>query len=272
MNVNILYEDAHIFVVVKPPGMPSQAERSTAVDMVSYLKNLLARRDKVANPYVAVVHRLDRPVGGVMVYAKTPTAAANLSAQVSSRGVQKEYLAVLCGTLPNPQGHLEHYLRKDGRTNTSEVVATPEMIATQGSVAKPGAVAKRADGKRPDYKSAKGQWPDGKRAALDYTVLDMATVAGNIYTLVDIRLETGRHHQIRVQMAAAGAPVAGDTKYGTGGGFREMGLFSRKLVFKHPVSKKGMEFSAVPHGRPFDIFAKAQAAHPQTPGDSSCES
>lgn len=227
MNVNILYEDAHIFVVVKPAGMPSQAERSTAVDMVSYLKNLMARRDKVSNPYVAVVHRLDRPVGGVMVYAKTPGAAADLSAQVSSRGVQKAYLAVLCGTLPKPQGHLEHYLRKDGRTNTSEVVTKPA---------------------------------DGKRAALDYTVLDTATVTGNTYTLVDIQLETGRHHQIRVQMSAAGAPVAGDTKYGTGGGFGEMGLFSRKLVFRHPVSKKVMEFSAVPHGRPFDLFAETLRA------------
>lgn len=227
MNVNILYEDAHIFVVVKPPGMPSQAERSTAVDMVSYLKNLVARRDKVSNPYVAVVHRLDRPVGGVMVYAKTPEAAAGLSAQVSSRDVQKDYLAVLCGTLTNPEGHLEHYLRKDGRTNTSEVVAKPA---------------------------------DGKRAALDYTVLDTATVAGSTYSLVDIRLETGRHHQIRVQMSAVGAPVAGDTKYGTGGGFGEMGLFSRKLVFRHPVSKKVMEFSAVPDGRPFDIFAETLRA------------
>lgn len=222
LNVDILYEDADIFVVVKPPGMPSQAERSTAVDMVSYLKNLVARRDKVSNPYVAVVHRLDRPVGGVMVYARTPKAAASLSAQVSARSIEKGYLAVVCGTLPQAQGHLEHYLRKDGRTNTSEVVQDPA---------------------------------DGKRAALDYTVLGTATVAGDTYSLVDIRLETGRHHQIRAQMSAAGAPVAGDVKYGFTGAFREMGLFSRRLVFRHPVSKKLMEFTAVPDGRPFDIFA-----------------
>ena len=222
LNVNILYEDEQLFVVVKPPGMPSQAERSTALDMVSYLKNFLARKYGKANPYVAVVHRLDRPVGGVMVYAKTPKAAAALSAQVARRVVSKTYLAVVCGTLPKQSGHLEDFLKKDGRTNLS--------VVTENS-------------------------QDSKKAVLDYEVIDVKEYAGARYSLVKILLGTGRHHQIRVQMAHAGAAVAGDTKYGSNtGGFRQMGLFSQSLEFEHPVNHEQMHFSAAPSAEPFKIF------------------
>ena len=222
MNVDILYEDDQLFVVVKPPGMPSQAERSTAVDMVSYLKNYLMRKYRKANPYVAVVHRLDRPVGGVMVYAKTPEAAAALSAQVARRAIDKTYMAVVCGTLPQPTGHLEDYLKKDGRTNLSVVTENAS---------------------------------DGKMAVLDYEVMAVKEYKGAVYSLVKVFLETGRHHQIRVQMAHAGAPVAGDTKYGSQmDGFRQVGLFSQELAFEHPVTHEKMHFCASPLAEPFKIF------------------
>jgi len=227
MNVEILYEDAHIFVVVKPAGMPSQSERSASMDMVSYLKNLLARRDKVKNPYVAVVHRLDRPVGGVMVYAKTPKAAADLSSQVSSRSISKEYMAVVMGNLPQKDGRLENWLLKDGRTNTSQVVT-------------------------------ESGYKDVKKAVLNYDVLDEKDMYGALYSLVHIQLETGRHHQIRVQMANAGTPIVGDTKYGNVDDstrrFRNVALFSSTLEFEHPVTKKKMKFSAKPSGDAFQMF------------------
>ncbi len=224
MNVEILYEDAHIFVVVKPAGMPSQSERSASMDMVSYLKNLLARRDKVKNPYIAVVHRLDRPVGGVMVYAKSAKATSDLSAQVSNRSIGKEYMAVLEGHLLEPSGQLVDWLLKDGRTNMSQVVHET------------------------------GQ-KEAKKAILNYKTLDQCETDGQKYSLVHIHLETGRHHQIRVQMAHSGAPVAGDTKYGPGiHRFRNVALFSSALEFEHPITRKKMRFEAKPSGDAFQMF------------------
>ncbi len=221
-SAQILYEDPWIFVVVKPPGMASQPERSTAMDMVSYLKNYISRRNGQKNPYVGVVHRLDRPVGGVMVYAKTPEAASELSRQIAQRTVEKEYLAVVCGSPEKEEGILEDWLLRNGRTNVSETVP-------------PGTAG-------------------AKLARLSYKVLARNDQG---CTLVSVHLETGRHHQIRVQMAAAKTPVAGDRRYGGGdaGTFRNIGLFSRKLSFKHPSSKKIMEFQSLPQWEPFLMFS-----------------
>ena len=213
-TVDILYEDADIIVVVKPPGMPSQAESGTALDMVSYLKNYLAKKG-ISNPYVAPVHRLDRPVGGVMVYARSLKAAKILSRMVQERKIYKQYKAVLCGQLPHQSGKLVDELIKNGKTNMSEIVM-------------------------PGVKK-----PDAKQAVLEYKVL--------------IHLVTGRHHQIRVQMAGAGAPIAGDAKYGqteqgTQRLFNEIGLFSDRLEFSHPVTAKKMIFTAPASSAPFQLF------------------
>ena len=178
-SVKILYEDPWIFVVVKPPGMATQPERSTAMDMVSYLKNYISRKEGQKNPYVAAVHRLDRPVGGVMVYARTPESASALSRQIAGRTVRKEYLAVVCGSPEKSEGVLEDWLLRNGKTNVSEVVP-------------PGTL-------------------EGKLARLSYKIL-VRNDQG--YTLVSVHLETGRHHQIRVQMAKIGHPLLGDDKYG----------------------------------------------------------
>ena len=224
-NVKILYEDKDIIVVVKPPGMPSQGDRSSTLDMVSYLKNYYGR-DGNRNQYIAVVHRLDRPVGGVMVYAKSPEAAKRLSAQIQNRDISKYYKAVLTGQLSAPEGCLENYLRKDMRLNLSQIVNEGDAQA--------------------------------KLARLNYRVECTVEREGQSYSLVDVELLTGRHHQIRVQMAGAGAGIYGDTKYNPQfqnvRGWFPIGLFSYKLSFEHPINKKRMTFEEIPQSEPFDFF------------------
>ena len=119
MNIEILYEDRDIIVCVKPHGVPSQSDRSSAMDMISWIKNhLAAESGKKGGFYVGAVHRLDRPVAGVMVYAKTKKAAEDLSRQFSAHTTEKYYLALLTGKMAQEQGKLENFLQKDGRTNT----------------------------------------------------------------------------------------------------------------------------------------------------------
>ena len=209
-DVKILYEDVQIIVCVKPAGMASQAERSSAMDLVSWLKNYIGGQKRAVGGqknYIGVVHRLDKPVGGVMVYAKTPKAASELSRQFSAHDTEKTYLAVLTGRLPETSGVLENRLERDGRTNTSSVVDT-----------------------------------GGKQARLEYRVL--AERDGR--SLVEVRLYTGRHHQIRVQLAHAGMPIVGDKKYNfkeniapSGG---QLALCSFKIAFRHPKTHRKLEF------------------------------
>jgi len=223
-NIKILYEDKEIIVCVKPVGMPSQAERSSSADMVSWLKNHTVSEGKP--PYIGVVHRLDRPVGGIMVYAKNQKAAAVLSQQFSKHSTGKTYLAVLTGKLPKKEGVLENYLEKDGSKNISSVVAS-----------------------------------GGKLAKLEYRVLEEKEGR----SLVEVRLHTGRHHQIRVQMVHAGAGIYGDMRYNRQAteswnqkqGItlnREMpALFSVGLSFEHPVTKQKMNFKVLPEKGPVSI-------------------
>ena len=219
MELDILYEDRHILVCRKPAGIPVQSAKVGVKDMVSILKNY--RNEKEQNPYIGLVHRLDQPVEGVMVFAKTKEAAAELSRQVTDGRMKKQYLAVVCGKPARKEGHLVDYLLKDGRTNTSSVVK----------------------------KEAKG----AKKAELDYTV---RKETGD-YALAEIQLLTGRHHQIRVQMAAAGMPLAGDRKYNTGEGadaVKYVALAAHRLTFIHPAKKKPMSFEAEPEGELFSVF------------------
>ena len=175
MELQILYEDNAIIVCKKPAGVATQTKRLGQADMESLLKNY--RAGKGEPPYIGVVHRLDQPVEGVMVFAKTKEAAANLSRQIATKAADKYYYAVTDGMPEQKKGTLEDYLLRDGRTNTSEVVS-------------------------------KGK-PDAKRAALSYEVLEQKDGRA----VLDIKLETGRHHQIRVQLAHAGFPIVGDKKY-----------------------------------------------------------
>lgn len=222
----ILYEDKEIIVCHKAAGIAVQSARIGMPDMESTLKNYLVAKNPGKMPYLGVVHRLDQPVEGVLVFAKNKKAAAGLTSQITSGSVTKEYLAVTAQKVEKVQGHLEDYLKKDGKTNTSAVV-TPE---TDGA----------------------------KKAVLDYEVLnevsDERTLTGK-RILVRIQLGTGRHHQIRVQMAHAGMSLLGDRKYNPEDfSGLPLGLCSCHLVFRHPVTGKKLEFQVTPKGECFAGF------------------
>lgn len=219
----IIYEDEAIIVCRKEAGVAVQTARAGQADVVSLLKNYRAKKKE--EPYIGLIHRLDQPVEGVMVFAKTQQAAAKLSAQVSSRSMEKEYLAVTTG-VPKPQkGELRDWLLRDGKTNTSAVVD-------------------------------KGT-PQAKEAVLDYEVEQVSE--NGQQALVHIWLHTGRHHQIRVQFAHAGYPLVGDTKYGKSeqnSRYCPVALCSCRIGFVHPVTKKKMEFVIEPKGKAFSGVAK----------------
>lgn len=222
----ILYEDKEIIVCHKAAGIAVQSARIGMPDMESTLKNYLVAKNPGKMPYLGVVHRLDQPVEGVLVFAKNKKAAAGLTGQITSGSVTKEYLAVTAQKVEKVQGHLEDYLKKNGKTNTSAVV-TPE---TDGA----------------------------KKAVLDYEVLnevsDERTLTGK-RILVRIQLGTGRHHQIRVQMAHAGMSLLGDRKYNPeDSSGLPLGLCSCHLVFRHPVTGKKLEFQVTPKGECFAGF------------------
>ena len=210
-NLNILYEDSHIIVCVKPHGIATQSKQLGSPDMTNLIKKhiFLNNPDK-GEPYLAVIHRLDQPVKGILVFAKTPFAAKELNKQLTSHGFGKYYLAHVEGTLPATEGFLENYLAKDIRANLSRVCE----------------------------KNTK----DAKLARLYYRVLSQNEGISQI----EIKLDTGRHHQIRVQFSHIGCPLVGDTKYNkslTGQkGWQEIALCAYKLDFTHPKTQKKMHF------------------------------
>lgn len=207
----ILYEDEALFVLWKAAGVPVQSARISLPDVMSLLRNTLLERG-VRDPYLGLVNRLDQPVEGLFLAAKEEAAAADLCRQVKEHiHMEKWYQAVLCGKLSRKKGVLVDYLRKDSRTNTSGVVMA----------------------------GAK----DAKKCELSYEVLR----EWEDRSLVKIRLLTGRHHQIRVQFAHAGAPVAGDQKYGKAeGGRGQLLLCASELRFRHPRTGESMHFQAEP--------------------------
>ena len=171
-DLKILYEDNHIIVVVKKPGIPTQEDKTGDKDMLTIVKEYIkVKYNKPGNVYLGLVHRLDRMVGGVMVFAKTSKAASRISEYIRQKNVKKRYLAVVNGTLPvsDQKVELRNYLVKNERLNMSRVVES----TTKGS----------------------------KEAILEYKVLKNFTYNGKDYSLVDIDLHTGRHHQIRLQFA-----------------------------------------------------------------------
>lgn len=212
--VQVLYEDNHLIAVVKPPGMLSQADGTGAPDILTAVKADLKRRyNKPGNVFLGLVHRLDRPAGGAMLLAKTSKAASRLSEAVRSRSFAKGYVACTDG-IPSPrEATLVHYLRKDPKTNTVTAHLRP--------------------------------LPDAKEAVLSYAVV----AAANGRALVAVHLRTGRPHQIRVQMASVGCPLAGDRKYGARGGDRShdtAALWSAYIGVVHPVTKEWLEIRSLP--------------------------
>lgn len=225
---DILYEDAAVIVCRKEAGVPVQTARAGQTDMVSLLKNY--RVKKKEDPYIGLIHRLDQPVEGIMVFAKTKKAAADLSSQVSNRSVEKQYLAVLSGIPDEKKGELRDFLLRDGKTNTSCVV----QEGTQGA----------------------------KEARLSYEILKINQEKG--CSLARIKLHTGRHHQIRVQFAHAGFPLYADAKYGMPlphGEYCPVALCSCKIGFVHPITRKSMEFEIEPKGKGFREYFKVNCSY-----------
>ena len=208
----ILYEDNHIIVVLKPQMVACCGDESKDDNLLDMIKRYIkVKYNKPGNVYVGLVHRLDRPTGGVMVYAKTSKAASRLSEGMRGGEFEKKYLTVLCGAMTELRGTLTNYLKKNTVNNMVYICTETQ------------------DG--------------AKLATLDYKVLD---VQGK-YTLTEVRLHTGRTHQIRVQMAGISHPVFGDMRYG--GALAQKGklaLWAYSLSFLHPVTKERMKFVACP--------------------------
>ena len=215
-KLEIIYEDKDILVCHKPAGTATQTKRLGQQDMESLLKNERARKGEP--PQIWVVHRLDQPVEGVMVFAKNQKAAAELSKQVQQHVIGKYYYAVSANAPKETAGVLEDYLLTDKKSNVTQVV---------------DAVVKEA-----------------KKAKLEYEVVDTKDEK----TLIRVKLHTGRQHQIRVQMAHMGCPLVGDGKYGQGVSKEGLALCSYKLEFLHPTTKKELKFEIVPKGTVFERF------------------
>ena len=222
-ELQILYEDADIIVCFKPHGLATQSRRVSTPDLEHMILNHLAKNEHTSasphrhksTPYLAVIHRLDQPVSGILVFAKNPKAAKNLNHQLTSEGFGKHYLALVDGCPSNDRGTLTDYLVKDSKSNTSRVCNKH----THG--------AKEA---RLTYQIHSKDYPNGK-------------VPGQ--TLLEITLDTGRHHQIRVQLAHMGCPIIGDTKYNPNtdkNGWQEIKLCAYRLSFRHPITDTPLEF------------------------------
>lgn len=212
MTPEILYEDDSILVCKKNAGIPTQSANMQIPDMESILKKYLVLAAPRKAPYLAVIHRLDQPVEGIMVFAKTPAAAKDLNCQLTNGKFQKTYCALLGKCPGSTHGTLENYLVKDARTNTSRTCVKDT--------------------------------PGAKKAILEYQVL---SAPGFVPCLTEILLKTGRHHQIRVQMAALGFPLLGDCKYGDASVlYRTPALCACRLSFFHPRTHKLLSYQYVP--------------------------
>lgn len=229
MEIKIVFEDKHIIVAEKPPKVPSQSDKTGDNDMVSKLKQHLKENYPAArDPYIGIVHRLDRPVGGLMVFAKTKEANRWLAEEIRTKRLKKEYHGVVCGKPEKDSDQLIDYLLRNGRTNMSKVVSEGTRRA--------------------------------KKAILQYELLDSLENEGyGTLSLVKIALETGRHHQIRVQLSNAYLPLWGDNKYNKTfvktKKWTQIALWATSIAFTHPKDKKVYRFETKPYNEfPFTIF------------------
>lgn len=213
MNLKVLYEDNHIIVVEKPVNIPSQGDKTGDEDMLTIIKQYIKEKyNKPGDVYLGLVHRLDRPTGGVMVFARTSKAASRLSEQVRDKKMHKKYLCIVDGKMENQTGSMRDFLLKKEKTNTSKVV--------------------------------KEGTKNAKEAILDYEVVKYNEEIN--MSVVKVDLHTGRHHQIRVQFASRGHSLSGDQKYGTRGRGKQLALWAYSLSFTHPVTKKELIFEDYP--------------------------
>lgn len=218
MKIHILYEDNHVIAAIKPPNILSQADSSGDTDMLTLIKGYL--KEKYSKPfdvYLGLVHRLDRPASGVMIFARTSKAASRLSSEIRNGRMQKTYFAVTSKIPPQDEGDLSGYIKRLDGGNSKMCAKDDE---------------------------------DAKAAHLKYSVVDKR----NDMALIKVDLLTGRHHQIRVQLASIGCPLVGDMRYGTGEK-NQLALFCSQLIIKHPTKDEMLEISSpLPDIYPFNLF------------------
>ena len=218
----ILFEDNHLLVVCKPPGMLSQGDPTGDLSLVDWAaQNLALRYGKPGRAFVGLIHRLDRPVGGVMVLARTSKAALRLTQQFQAHTVRKTYWAVTERLPYEPEGTLRHHLRKKIGQNVIRAYDNPV--------------------------------PGSKPAVLHYRQI----AASGTRALLEVQPVTGRQHQIRVQLTRLGCPIVGDGKYGKTEFLPDLsiGLFARRLAFEHPITREALVFESLPPNRyPWNLF------------------
>ncbi len=209
--LNVVYEDNQVIVVVKPHNQPSQEDESKDMDLLSEVKAYVKEKyNKPGEAFIGLVHRLDRPTGGLMVFARTSKAASRLSKQLSEHETEKKYYCVVEGFVKEKKATLINYLKKDEKNNIVKVVTQTEEGA--------------------------------KKAELEYKLLE---TKDNL-SLLEVALKTGRSHQIRVQLSAKNIPIYGDQKYNKNTKGKQLALWAGKLSFTHPTTKEKMTFMASP--------------------------
>lgn len=213
--MKVIYEDNHLLVIDKPVNVPMQEDNSKDDDLLSLCKRYIKEKyDKPGNVYLGLVHRLDRPVSGVCVFARTSKAASRLTKQVQDHTFKKQYLAVVEDNGLEDTGHFEDYLLKDSKTNTVKVDK------------------------------------NGKLAILDYKILKRK----DNLALVKVDLKTGRSHQIRVQFSSRNHSLWGDQRYNKNAKVgQQIALHSCSLSFNHPITNESLTFTSNPNRKPFDI-------------------
>lgn len=224
MQTQIVYEDEAVIVIRKPAGLATESAGVGQKDVVSELKNYLAKKSGGKVPYLGIVHRLDQPVEGLLTFAKTKKAAENLTAQLCKGTLKKEYLAVVCGKVPEKSGRLVDYLAKEKGMATVKAAGDPQA----------------------------------KQAVLTFE----RTAQTEDSTLLAVQIETGRFHQIRAQLSHAGFPILGDEKYGSEESkelsrekkIRFTALCAASVRFRHPVTGKNVAFSTTPQNPAFAAF------------------
>ena len=227
----ILFEDNHLLVAVKPAGVLSQSDMTQSPDMLTLLKAYLVEKyNKPGEAYLGLLHRLDRPVRGVMVFAKTSKCAGRISEQIRNRTVKKKYRAIVYGAFEKDKGEIRSYLLKNSKTNLVDVFDTKEKAPK-----------------------------DAKECFLEYEVIGQGRIAGVPVSLLSVDLHTGRSHQIRAQLSSIGHPIVGDRKYGKGPNrfSGDILLESYHLEVDHPVSRERMVFEIpLSEEEPWNQFAK----------------
>lgn len=220
-DMQVVYEDNQIIVVIKPQNQPSQKDESGDLDLLSEVKEYVKQKyNKPGEAFIGLVHRLDRPTGGLMVFARNSKSAERLSKQLQSHQMQKVYFAVVEGKIKYQSQHLVHYLKKDEKNNIVKICPPLEEGA--------------------------------KKAELVYTTLQ----TNEKYSFLSVKILTGRSHQIRVQLASIGHPIYGDMKYNKNAAKGNLALWAGRLEFTHSTTKEKMVFIASPDEgkRPWNQF------------------